>query len=230
MHRLLAADPAVVGAARIDVDDPDRRDQIKEAFYNDVDDRTADAATSLLTPDGPLGIPAEKLTVSAQRYGSIPHAYVTCTRDNAIPLALQHRFLKEIDAISASPPAVTELDSSHSLFAVPARRPRRGDRQSELRGVTRAVPLRRAAPCASSGGGNFTRRCIPRESYRSCPSAGGTPGTTGNEAPTGAPVRSRCLHGVTKTRRPREGRCERRQTCKHPPKRACRRGRGCPPR
>ncbi|MER5936623.1 alpha/beta fold hydrolase [Streptomyces sp. NPDC001928] len=114
--RLLGADPAVVGAARIDFGDPNRHDQIKEAFYNDVDDRTADAAIALLSPDGPVGIPAEELTVTAQRYGSVPHAYVTCARDNAVPLALQHRFIKEIDAVSASPTAVTELDSSHSPF------------------------------------------------------------------------------------------------------------------
>ncbi|MGW7293443.1 alpha/beta hydrolase [Streptomyces xiamenensis] len=114
--RLVAADPAVVGAARIDFDDPQRRDQIKEAFYDDVDDRTADAAIALLSSDGPVGIPAEELTVTAQRYGSVPHAYVTCARDNALPLALHHRFIKEIDAVSDSPTAVTELDSSHSPF------------------------------------------------------------------------------------------------------------------
>ncbi|ARQ69145.1 alpha/beta hydrolase [Streptomyces marincola] len=113
---LLAADPAVVGAARIDFGDPDRHGRIKEVFYNDVDDRTADAAIALLGPDGSVGIPDEALTVTARRYGSIPHAYVTCTRDNAIPLALQHRFIKEIDAVSASPTTVTELDSSHSPF------------------------------------------------------------------------------------------------------------------
>ncbi|AGP52097.1 hypothetical protein M271_02315 [Streptomyces rapamycinicus NRRL 5491] len=84
--------------------------------YNDVDDRTADAAIALLSPDGPVGIPGEELTITAQRYGRIPHSYVTCTRDNAIPLALPHRFIKEIDAVSASPTAVTELDSSHSPF------------------------------------------------------------------------------------------------------------------
>ncbi|MFF2375266.1 alpha/beta fold hydrolase [Streptomyces xiamenensis] len=114
--RLVGADPAVVGAARIDFDDPRRRDQIKEAFYGDIDDRTADAAIALLSSDGPVGIPAEELTVTAQRYGSVPHAYVTCARDNALPLALQHRFIKEIDAVSAAPTAVTELDSSHSPF------------------------------------------------------------------------------------------------------------------
>ncbi|MFD9892862.1 alpha/beta fold hydrolase [Amycolatopsis sp. NPDC059027] len=113
---LLVADPAVIGAARVDFHDPDRRDQIKEVFYGDVDDRTADAAISMLTPDGPAGIPREELTVTAERYGSIPHSYVTCTQDYAIAPTLQQRFIKEIDAVSASPTVVTELDSSHSPF------------------------------------------------------------------------------------------------------------------
>ncbi|MGW7573861.1 alpha/beta hydrolase [Streptomyces sp. NPDC054765] len=116
VNRLIAADPAVVGAVRIDTGDPERRDQIKEAFYNDVDDRTANAAIALLSTDGPVGIPGEQLTVTLQRYGSVPHSYVVCTRDNVIPVALQRRFTKEIDAVSSTPTAVTELDSSHSPF------------------------------------------------------------------------------------------------------------------
>ncbi len=116
VSRLMAADPAVVGALRMDTRDPARRDEIKETFYNDVDDRTADAAIALLTPDAPLGFSTEVLTVTAQRYGSVPHSYVVCGRDNAIPPALQHRTVKEIDAVSAAPTTVTELDSSHSPF------------------------------------------------------------------------------------------------------------------
>ncbi|RKT53649.1 alpha/beta hydrolase [Saccharothrix australiensis] len=114
--RLLVADPEVLGVARIDVGNPSLRDRIKEGFYGDVDDRTADAAIGLLNSDAPAGIPLEQLTVTEERYGSIPHAYVTCARDYAVPLALQHRFIKEIDAVSASPTAVTELDCSHSPF------------------------------------------------------------------------------------------------------------------
>ncbi|MEU0137978.1 alpha/beta fold hydrolase [Streptomyces sp. NPDC006296] len=116
VNRLIAADPAVVGAVRIDTRDPARRDEIKETFYNDVDDRTADAAIALLQPDAPLGLPTEELTVTEQRYGSIPHSYVVCRRDHVIPAALQHRIIKDIDAVSTSPTTVTELDSSHSPF------------------------------------------------------------------------------------------------------------------
>jgi pimeloyl-ACP methyl ester carboxylesterase len=116
LFKLLAADPAVVGAARIDVGDPHRRDEIKAAFYADVDDRTADAAIALLSPDGPIGIPAAELTVTPERYGRIPHSYVICAQDNAIPPAVQHRLVKEIDAVSAAPTVVIELESSHSPF------------------------------------------------------------------------------------------------------------------
>ncbi|MFF5721493.1 alpha/beta hydrolase [Streptomyces buecherae] len=116
VSRHLAADPMVVGAARIDFGDPERRDQIKETFYNDVDDRTADATIALLSTDGPAGIPLEPLTVTQERYGSVPHAYVVCGRDNVIPATLQYRFVKEIDTVSATPTEVTELDCSHSPF------------------------------------------------------------------------------------------------------------------
>ncbi|WHT15688.1 alpha/beta hydrolase [Crossiella sp. CA-258035] len=113
---LLAADPELVGAARIDFGDPDRHEEVKDCFCHDVDDRTAAAVIALLSPDGPLGIPAEELTITPERYGSVPHSYVVCTKDNAIPIALQQRFITEIDAVSAAPTTVTELDSSHSPF------------------------------------------------------------------------------------------------------------------
>ncbi|MER6443271.1 alpha/beta fold hydrolase [Streptomyces sp. NPDC001185] len=114
--RLFAADPAVVGALRIDTLDPARRDEIKETFYNDVDDHAADAAITLLRSDAPAGVITEELTVTEQRYGSVPHSYVVCGQDNTIPVALQRLAIREIDAVSASPTNVIELDSSHSPF------------------------------------------------------------------------------------------------------------------
>jgi pimeloyl-ACP methyl ester carboxylesterase len=115
-NRLIVADPAAVGAVRIDTSDPDRHGLIRETFYNDVDADTAAAATAMLSTDGPAGIPGETLAVTAPRYGAVRHAYVVCTRDNTIPVALQRRFVREIDAVSARPTAVTELESSHSPF------------------------------------------------------------------------------------------------------------------
>jgi pimeloyl-ACP methyl ester carboxylesterase len=114
--RLLRADPAAVGAVRIDPGDRDGHAAIRETFYGDVDEATATAAISLLSSDSPLGIPIEAFTVTAGRYGTVPHAYVVCTKDNAIPAALQRRFVREIDAVSNAPTTVLELDSSHSPF------------------------------------------------------------------------------------------------------------------
>ena len=116
MTNLLVGDFAETGALRMDTGDRERHRAIHDVFYNDVDDTTAAAATSLLTPDGPAGIPGETLTVTAERYGSVPHTYVVCLRDNAFPVALQRLFIKEIDAVSAKPTTVVEIDTSHSPF------------------------------------------------------------------------------------------------------------------
>lgn len=113
---LLAADPAVVGALRLDLGDHSRRDAVRNTFYHDVDDVTAQAAVSLLTPDGPSAFASESLSVTADRYGSINHTYVVCTQDRVVPEALQRRFVSEIDTISAKTTRLVELASSHSPF------------------------------------------------------------------------------------------------------------------
>ncbi|WSW02405.1 hypothetical protein OG509_40175 (plasmid) [Streptomyces sp. NBC_01006] len=46
----------------------------------------------------------------------MPHTYLVCTKDTAIPAALQRRFVREIDAVSDAPTTVLEPDSSHSPF------------------------------------------------------------------------------------------------------------------
>lgn len=114
--RLFVADPAAVGAMRIDPGDPARHAEIRESFYADVDLATADAAIALLTPDAPAGIAAERLSVTRQRFGAIPHSYIVTTKDRAVVEPLQRRFVRELDEISAAPTRVTELDSSHSPF------------------------------------------------------------------------------------------------------------------
>jgi pimeloyl-ACP methyl ester carboxylesterase len=113
---LLVGDPAETGALRIDTGDPELHPVIQDTLYNDVDDAAAAAAISLLTSDGPAGIAAEALTVTAERYGSVRHSYVICLRDNAFPVELQRGFVTEIDAVSTRPTTVVELDASHSPF------------------------------------------------------------------------------------------------------------------
>ena len=116
VNPLLVADPGVVGALRVDLGAQAGRDAAREVFFHDVDEVTAEAAVSLLGVDGPMCLPSEPVTVTADRYGSIAHSYVVCTRDRAVPVALQRRFAREIDAVSAKPTRVVEVDSSHSPF------------------------------------------------------------------------------------------------------------------
>ena len=116
MPGLLGADPRKIGALRIDIEDASRHDLIRQTLYNDLDADTATAAISLLSTDGPIGLAATAFEVTRARYGAIPHAYVMCTRDNMVRISLQRRLVKEIDAVSARPTIVTELDSSHSPF------------------------------------------------------------------------------------------------------------------
>ena len=111
----LVADPSV-GALRLDPGDRSRHAGLRTVFYNDLDETTAAAAISLLGSDGPVGFVTEGLVVTPGRYGAIQHGYVLCRRDNTVPPALQRRFIAEIDAMSARPTTVFELDSGHSPF------------------------------------------------------------------------------------------------------------------
>ena len=119
LDQSIVADPAVVGAMRIDVGsaDPGRRQLLRETFYGDVDPLTADAAIALLTPDAPVGIALGATTLTPDGWGSVPRTYVRCARDFAIRPALQQKFIADADAaFPANPTLVHTLDSSHSPF------------------------------------------------------------------------------------------------------------------
>ncbi|HEX3779850.1 MAG TPA: alpha/beta fold hydrolase [Pseudonocardiaceae bacterium] len=121
---LLRADPAAIGALRLDTgsDDPDYRALLRRAFYNDVDTATAEAAVNLLNTDAPAGICAEATELTST-WGSVRRTYVHCLRDNVVRPALQRRFIAEADAaFPANPTTVAELDSSHSpMLSMPER-------------------------------------------------------------------------------------------------------------
>ncbi len=137
--RVLVADPAVVGALRLDPANPALRDEIRELFYGDVDVSTAEAAIALLSNDAPAQFAAEKVTVTRERFGAVPHSYIVCAKDNAIPEVLQRRLVRVIDAASVAATGVVTLDSSHSAFL---------SRPAELAGVLAE---------AERGGGSWSR-------------------------------------------------------------------------
>jgi pimeloyl-ACP methyl ester carboxylesterase len=72
-------------------------------------DKVAEAMTRLLAePHGPR---SEELTVTPERWGSLPRTYIECTEDRTIPLSSQ-RLMQQL-----SPGAkVVSLDADHSPF------------------------------------------------------------------------------------------------------------------
>jgi len=115
----LCADPATIGALRLDVVsvEPSYRQQLRSAFFGDVAPVVADAAIALLTPDAPAGIALGNTALTRSGWGSIPRTYVTCAQDMAIRPALQQKFIADADAaFPANPTSVVALDASHAPF------------------------------------------------------------------------------------------------------------------
>lgn len=115
----LVADPAQTGGLRIDPASPDLayRQQLRDAFYADVDPLLADAAIGLLTPDAPAGIAAGASELTAEGWGSVPRTYIVCAQDQALRPPLQRKFIADADAaFPSNPTEVYTLDSSHSPF------------------------------------------------------------------------------------------------------------------
>lgn len=115
---LLRADPASVGALRLDPRaGGDDREALVAAFYQDVDPATADAAIALLSCDAPASVAAGSTVLTAQGWGRVPRTFVCCTEDYAVRPALQRRFIREADqAFPNNPTSVVELGSGHSPF------------------------------------------------------------------------------------------------------------------
>lgn len=122
---LLVGDPQSIGALRIDPRSPDPAVQaaLRDAFYGDVDEARAAAATALLSYDAPLRMVVESTRLTSSGWGSIPRTYVVCTQDRTIPAPLQRLFVAQADdTFPANPTGVVEIDGSHSAFlSVPHR-------------------------------------------------------------------------------------------------------------
>jgi pimeloyl-ACP methyl ester carboxylesterase len=115
----LVADPAKIGGLRLDPSSPDPgyHQQLRDAFYGDVDPAVADAAIALISPDAPAGIAGGATTLTAGGWGSVRRSYVVCTRDRALQPAMQRKFIADADAaFPGNPVTVHTLESSHSPF------------------------------------------------------------------------------------------------------------------
>ena len=116
---LLLADPAQVGALRIDFHSvaPAYLSLAKAAFYADISEEDFRAIANLLTPDTPAQPFNALVELSRTRWGRIPRTYIQCTQDYAIRPATQAQMIADIDAFTpGNPTQVLSLNSSHSPF------------------------------------------------------------------------------------------------------------------
>jgi len=87
-----------------------REDVIREALFGDCTAADYECALSRMTAE-PLKPLVTPLRISAPRFGSVPRAYIECSRDRTITLAAQ----REMQAALPCDPVVT-LESDHSPF------------------------------------------------------------------------------------------------------------------
>lgn len=84
--------------------------KIDHLFYHDCAPADAAAAKASLTPQplAPFGTP---LSLTAERFGRVPKAYIECTDDRAISIELQRDMIEKTPGVT-----VRSLPASHSPF------------------------------------------------------------------------------------------------------------------
>lgn len=115
---LFCADPAVIGALRLDPRsiDPAYCARLKDAFYGDVSDTEIAEVAQALHPDEPASTAMRPSAVTPERFGKVARHYIRCTEDHAITLAGQDHMIATADAALGGATAVYTLQASHSPF------------------------------------------------------------------------------------------------------------------
>lgn len=80
------------------------------AFYNTCSQEDQNWAVARLRPE-PIRPMLRKITLTSERFGSVPKAYIRCLQDHAISLAAQDQMIED-HAIDS----VISLDTDHSPF------------------------------------------------------------------------------------------------------------------
>jgi hypothetical protein len=107
------------GSAIYPAEDPSRlmvdREQAIPIFYNCTPEAEARAAVNRLVPEPAAGL-SKPLTLSGERFGRVPRAYIEVTQDRAIIPQMQ----RDMQAALPCAPVIT-LEADHSPFysAVP---------------------------------------------------------------------------------------------------------------
>ena len=116
---LILADPAAIGALRIDPNSNDAAyaAKVRAAFYADVPEATVAAVFNLLTPDDPVQPYAAIAAVTAARWGSIPRTMIKGLQDRAVRPAMIDKMVADADAFTPNNRTqVLALNTSHSPF------------------------------------------------------------------------------------------------------------------
>ena len=114
---VIKADPAKVGAIRVDQNstDPTYVRANKDAFAGELDDAAWRAVSNLTVPDAPIQPFVTPVTLTVEKWGRVPRAYIQCNWDNAIRPALQEKMIDDADAATPNNKTqVVALDASHS--------------------------------------------------------------------------------------------------------------------
>ncbi|WP_346909077.1 alpha/beta hydrolase [uncultured Roseibium sp.] len=115
---LFAADPATIGAMRVDFrsEDPDYRTRIREAYAGDVGEEMFTKAIAHFHCDEPAQVTTVPSPVTKERFGTVPRHYIHCTKDRAVTPAGQKKMIALMDEAMGNKTTVHVMATSHSPF------------------------------------------------------------------------------------------------------------------
>jgi pimeloyl-ACP methyl ester carboxylesterase len=121
---LFMADPAGVGALRINVasEDPAYVAGLKAAFFGDVEQSAFETFRRTLHCDEPAQVALVPSGATKERFGSVNRHYVHCDTDQAITPAGQALMVAMVDEAMGNKTRLHRLSSSHSPFLSQAAR------------------------------------------------------------------------------------------------------------
>ena len=112
-----------------------KREAVGEIFYNTSPAELVRVAQDKMGPE-PSSSLATPLKLSAERYGSVPRAYIECLQDKAVPIAVQ----RQLQAQSPCREVVT-LDTDHCpFFSAPDELAAAVDRLAAAGAASRGTP------------------------------------------------------------------------------------------
>ena len=119
---IVAADPAVIGALRIDPRTEDEAIQAagKEALAADVDDELWATAMHLFTPDAPMSMYGE-MAEFAPGYEGLKRTFIRCNQDQTLVNSTCDAIVADMNAAwPSSPTPLIDLEASHeAMFSKP---------------------------------------------------------------------------------------------------------------